>query len=238
MSSTLHGPTPMADRPSVGRAVSWAFDTFKREPLPFIALAAVVAVLQTGMNLALQPISTAATDCQLAETEGQIRACEAAMGEGLTSGVLAFVVLLVLGFLAEIGIYRAAIAASVGVKPTFSMLWRTNDLGRYVATTLLMMLFTFLGLLACLIPGLILAFLMQLAPYYVLDRGLRPMAAIKASIAAVRAHLAPALLMVLFVWLVLALGGALWGLLTLVTLPFATLFIVHMYRQFNGDAIS
>jgi nitric oxide reductase large subunit len=33
------------------------------------------------------------------------------------------------------------------------------------------------------------------------------------------------------------LGSAFYGILTLLTLPFAVLFIVHMYRQFNGEKV-
>ena len=34
-----------------------------------------------------------------------------------------------------------------------------------------------------------------------------------------------------------ALGGTLYGVLTLLTLPFAALVTAHMYRQFNGQAV-
>jgi uncharacterized membrane protein len=38
--------------------------------------------------------------------------------------------------------------------------------------------------------------------------------------------------------LVQILGGLFFGLLTLVTLPFACLFTAHMYRQFNREPIA
>lgn len=38
--------------------------------------------------------------------------------------------------------------------------------------------------------------------------------------------------------LVALVGGAFYGILTLVTLPFSALFIVHMYRQFNGEPVA
>ena len=44
--------------------------------------------------------------------------------------------------------------------------------------------------------------------------------------------------MVLFSILVTLLGSVFYGILTLVTLPFASLFIVHMYRQFNGEVVA
>jgi uncharacterized membrane protein len=50
-------------------------------------------------------------------------------------------------------------------------------------------------------------------------------------------NLGPAIVMTLLSTLVLVVGGAFYGILTLVTLPFATLFMAHMYRQFNGEAV-
>jgi uncharacterized membrane protein len=38
--------------------------------------------------------------------------------------------------------------------------------------------------------------------------------------------------------LVSALGSALYGVLTLLTLPFVALVTAHVYRQFNGQAVA
>lgn len=226
------------DAPRIGSAISWAFDTFRRYPVPFIALAAVVAVLQTMLNLATQPFISVLNECTSAQSPGQQLACESALATAGGSTSLAALVLFVLGIFAQIGVMRGALAASRGQRPEFAMLWSTENLGRYVGTLALTVVFIAVGLLLCLLPGFVAGFLLQLATIFALDRGLRPMAAIKASAAVIRAHVGPALLMVLFVFLVSTLSGALWGLVTLLTLPFVTLFLVHMYRQFNADPIA
>ena len=80
-------------------------------------------------------------------------------------------------------------------------------------------------------------FLFQLGPYYILDKGVGVMQAFRSSVNVVTKNLGPALLMTLVNALAAILGGVLFGVLTLVTLPFATLFTAHMYRQFNGEPI-
>lgn len=226
------------DTPRVGAAVSWAFDTFRRYPVPFIALAAVVAVLQTVLNLATQPFITVINECATAQSPGQQLACESALSAANGVATITAFVVFVAGIVAQIGVMRGALAASRGQRPEFAMLWSTENLGRYLGTLALTVVFIGVGLLLCLLPGFVAAFLLQLSTIFALDRGLRPMAAIKASAAVVRANVGPALLMVLFVFLVSMLSGALWGLLTLLTLPFVTLFLVHMYRQFNADPVA
>jgi uncharacterized membrane protein len=59
----------------------------------------------------------------------------------------------------------------------------------------------------------------------------------KASYRAVMRNLGPAVLMTLVNVLVYIVGGLLFGLLTLVTLPFGALFTAHLYRQFNREEI-
>ncbi len=224
--------------PDVGRAISWAFDTFRRSPGPFLSLAAVVGGLQLVGNLAARPLTDAFNECAQAQTDAQQLACQSAIGTATAVAVPVFVVLMIASFLAEVGVYRAALAASSGQQPAFAMIGRTDRLGTYVLTVLLRGLLILLGLIACIVPGIVLAFLMQLAPYYALDRGLRPMASIKASITAIRSHVGPALLMVLFTLVVSLVGGGFYGILTILTLPFVSLFVVHMYRQFNSDPIA
>jgi uncharacterized membrane protein len=59
----------------------------------------------------------------------------------------------------------------------------------------------------------------------------------KASYAVVSKNVGPAIILVIFSGVVTLLGSAFYGILTLLTLPFAVLFIVHMYRQFNGEKV-
>jgi uncharacterized membrane protein len=113
----------------------------------------------------------------------------------------------------------------------------TQHLGRYILFVIVYALLVFAGIILCILPGLIVLFLLQLGPYYILDKGMGVGDAIKASYRAVTKNFGPALLMTLLNFLVILLGGFLFGLLTLVTLPFVTLFTAHMYRQFNREPI-
>lgn len=240
----------MAERPTVSRGLAWAVLAFKRDPIPFIGLAAVVAVIQTFMNLAAQPLVLALNDCLAAKTDGQQLACERALADSAVSSTVLIAFFFVVAYFAEIGVQRAALASSNGVKPRFAMLWRTDRVGAYIVTGLLMLVpfvvlagiivllpFPLVGLVAFVI-GCFAALLMILAPYFTLDRRMNPWRSVLASISVVSRNLGGAIAMVL-VWLVFTLAGsAFFGLLTLVTLPFGTLFIVAMYRQFNADQLS
>ena len=216
-------PGPAPSKPSVSAAISWAFDTFKKNPLPFIALAAVVTVIQLVQEVASRPLADIVADCSDPQTQGQINACTAAIGVAAFAGFAVTIAFLALSFLATIGVYRAALDVSKGISPEFTVIFKTENLGRYIVFSLAYIGLIFVGLILCVIPGIIVAFLLQLGPFFVL--------------AVISKNVGPAIVLVLFSGIVTLLGSAFYGLLTLVTLPFAVLFIVNMYRQFNGEEV-
>ena len=230
-------PEPSGPRPSVGVAISWAFDRFKANAAAFVGLAAVVTVIQFVQQIGAQPLENILTDCTNPQSPGQLNACTAAVG---VSAIVAIVISLVFGllaFIAQIGVQRAAIRSSLGVAPTFSDMFTTQYLGRYQLFTLCYAVLAFLGLILCIVPGFAVLFLFQLGPYYILDKGYGVREAMRASFNAVTKNFGPAILMTMFTFLVLLLGGVFFGILTLVTLPFACLFTAHMYRQFNREPV-
>lgn len=228
---------PTTPKAQVGLALSWAFQRLKGSFTGFVALAAVVAVIQVAQQIAAQPLNEILVDCLNPESPGQINACAVAIADGAFSGGSMLFVFTVLGFLATIGVYRAGIRATQGQPPSFAEMFTSENLGKYLLFTLAYIGLTLLGFLACIVPGFLVLFLLQLGPFYVLDKGLGVREAIKASARAMSQNVGPALVMTLLSTLVLIIGGAFYGILTLVTLPFATLFMAHMYRQFNGEAI-
>lgn len=231
-------PEPAAPRPSVGIAISWAFDQFKRNAAAFVGLAAVVTILQFLQQVGTRPLENIITDCSDPQTQGQINACAAAVGASFLVTIGITLVFTVLAVFATIGVQRAAIRSTQGISPSFAQMLTTQNLGKYVLFVLLYTVLFIVGLVLCFLPGIAVVFLLQLAPYYILDRGMGPIEAIKASFRAVTRNFGPAVLMALFNVIVLLLGGVFYGILTLVTLPFACLFTAHMYRQFNGEPVA
>ena len=135
------------------------------------------------------------------------------------------------------GVIRAALRSTQGREPGFDALLDGHNLGRYLGFQLLYAMMAGLGILLCVIPGLLVIFFFQLGPYFVLDRGMRIGEAFAASARLIRQNLPAAFLMTVVNALVLLLGGLVYGILTLVTLPLATLFTAYLYRRFNDDPV-
>ena len=127
---------------------------------PLVVLALVVVGLQLVLNVT-----------------GTLLADATQTTSGLVSGTFTVVSVLftffawIVGFVLAIGLIRAALAVLDGRKPTPSMLLESAGLGTYILAAILFGLATFVGLLACIIPGIIIAFLWQFYGYAIVDGG-------------------------------------------------------------------
>ena len=229
---------PAGPRIDVGAAVSWAFDRFKANAAAFVGLAAVVTVIQLVQQVGTRPLQNILVDCSNPDSPGQINACTAAVGLSAIAAIVIALVFSLLAFIAQIGVQRAAIRSTQGIVPTFSEMFTTQYLGRYILFVVVFAILFVVGLALCILPGLAVLFLLQLGPYYILDKGMSVGDAMKASVSAVTKNIGPAIIMTLINGLVAILGGMFFGILTLVTLPFACLFTAHMYRQFNREPVA
>jgi uncharacterized membrane protein len=230
-------PEGGAPRIDVGAAISWGFDRFKANAAAFVGLAAVVTVIQLVQQVGTRPLQNIVVDCSNPDSPGQLNACTAAVGLSAIAAIVIALVFSLLAFIAQIGVQRAAIRSTQGVAPTFSEMFTTQYLGRYILFVIVFAILVVVGLALCILPGLVVLFLLQLGPYYILDKGMGVRDAVKASVNAVTKNVGPALIMTVINALVTILGGLFFGILTLVTLPFACLFTAHMYRQFNREPI-
>ena len=224
-------------RTLVRSAALWALGTFRRNLLAFVALAAVVTAVQFLQQISLRPLNDVVDQCADPQTEGQQAACASELAtRALTSGALTLVFAIVT-VIVTVGVIRAALRSTQGQEPGFDALLDGHNLGRYLGFQLLYAMMAGLGILLCVIPGLLVIFFFQLGPYFVLDRGMRIGEAFTASARLIRQNLPAAFLMTVVNALVLLLGGLVYGILTLVTLPLATLYAAYLYRRFNDDPV-
>ena len=145
--------SPSSPKAQVGLALSWALQKLRANFTGFVALAAVVAVIQVAQQLAVQPINSILVDCLNPQSPGQINACSVAISNGAVSGVSLLVVFTILAFLATIGVYRAGIRATQGQPPSFAEMFTTENLGKYLLFTLAYIGLSLLGFIACIVPG-------------------------------------------------------------------------------------
>jgi uncharacterized membrane protein len=152
---------------------------------------------------------------------------------------LVFVALGVLvGFVLEYGVVRASLAVVNGREPNFAEAWNMDRFGPFVVAAILRGLLVFVGLLLCIIPGIIVAFLTLFTPFYVIDKDLAPMEAIASSVDLVRRHAGKLILFCLVAWLVYTLGVIVCFVGLLVSIPLAMVATAYMYKHIQDDPVA
>lgn len=109
-------------------------------------------------------------------------------------------------------------------------LWNPMHFLAFLGTSIIVFLATFVGFILLIIPGVIVALMLQFATYEVIDRGLSPADAIRESRRMTKGRLGTLLLLLLALVGINLLGLLAIGVGLLVSLPVSMLAIAHAYR--------
>lgn len=230
---------PPAPRLSVGSALGYGWAALKNNLAPLLILALVVIGVQVSLSV-IGSLLDAGTSGDSAIVAG-------------TFGVLRFVFSLVawvIGFVVAIGLIRAALAVLDGRTPTVSLLTEGQGLVTYILAAILFSIGVFFGLLACIIPGLILAFIWQFYGYAIVDGGpsVSATGALGQSLAVVKTAVGELLVLWLafvgigFVIVLVAvipfIGWIIAALAAVVFYPVAALAIAYAWRTLSGGTVA
>jgi uncharacterized membrane protein len=227
---------------SVGNAVSYGWNKFKDNAgvlilltLAVVAGIAIVQILSNVISGAL--LSTAETNVD--PVTGEITTTSGSSGLAVLAVSLLFGAL---SFAVQIAIQSAVINGSLqlsrGQGISVGNAFAGINWGQVILTAILVGLGTFVGLLLCIIPGLIWIFLTSYSMYYVIDRKMPAVEAIKASIDMVRRNVGPLLLFWLATVAITILGACLCGVGLLVAIPVVILAQAYTFRTFNNDPVT
>ncbi len=111
------------------------------------------------------------------------------------------------------------------------------DVGQAILVLLLVQLATLVGLVLCIVPGLVVAFVTWFSLYFVVDQHLGAIDALKASIGLVGRNLGPMLMLALSCLGAAIIGVILCGVGLLVALPIVVLAQVYTFRTLTGDHV-
>ncbi len=230
-----------ARRVDIGAAFRWGLVAFKRKPGVLIGLAAIVVVIFIIQGLGSGPISdllerTLAKCDNLASAE-----CQAAVNSSMSAILVTLLMsafFTALAGIAKYGVYRATIGMTREREPLLSDMLPEAHFGAFALFAVIYSIATIVGLGLCILPGLVVILFFQLAPFYILDKGMSVSEALKASATTARQNIVPMLILTVFIVGTMLIGSILFGLLTLVLLPYSLLVTSHVFRQLNAEQVA
>jgi hypothetical protein len=139
--------------------------------------------------------------------------------------------------LIQAAIVRGALEITKGERVDLSTFLSTEHLGQVVLAAILLAIGTAIGLILCIIPGLILIFFSMFTYQFILDKGLPAFDAIKASFALVNQNLGSVVGLFFASILAIIVGALLCGIGLIVAIPVTIIATAYAYRILSGQTV-
>jgi uncharacterized membrane protein len=232
---------PPTGRPySVGDAIGYGWKKFT-ENIGAILLAMLILVLigaaingvQALLQAAVSPDRTLITG-----DDGFVITTTGGGPAGAFVSLLFSIVTFVWGYLVQAAIARGGLALTEGRQLVFGELLSFDKLGRLILGGLLLGFLVGVGLLLCILPGLVIALFGSFFVYFVLDADLGPIDAIKASFTFVKDNFGNILGLALLSFLIMIVGFLLCFVGVLAAWPIVVIAQAYTYKVLRGQPVA
>lgn len=204
---------------TVGSAIRYGWETFKRRPWFFVGASVVIFVaymIAGGI--------TSGIDAVLGATPEE---------PSLIGGLVNFALSTLIG-MGVVAFYLAAHDDPDTVE--LSALWHPQPFWKFLAASILVGLAIGIGFVLLIVPGLIATVLFMFTTFIVIDRGLGPIEAMKESMRIGSGHRWTLLGLIAVLMLIVIAGLLALFVGVLVAMPVSTLAFVHAYRVLSRRA--
>jgi uncharacterized membrane protein len=206
-------PQPGPGGPDVGAAISYGWAKFQQNVGPLLIAVLVPIVAQIVLSLIGQ-----------------------SLGGSRVVWLLFQILAIAVNAVAGIGIYRLALMITAGEPADIGKAFQYDRMGEWIVFSFVFGVVLAVGLLLCIVPGLLFLAFFGLAPFFFLDQGLSLGDALRASREAVRGKgLAFPILLSILVGL-LGIIACFVGLF--VTIPIAYVAVAYLYRYAAGQPVA
>ena len=163
-------------------------------------------------------------------------------GSGFFASILvSMVVSLFVGLLAQIlvaALIKGALDTVDGKAVSLGGMFEGWDKGAVLVAAIIVSVATAIGTLLCYLPGLVVGFLASYTMFFIVDRQMAPVEAIKASVSFVTGNLGATLLYYVLGALVVIAGAIVCGVGLLVALPVVVIGAAYTFRTLHGEQVS
>ncbi|MFD1826001.1 MULTISPECIES: hypothetical protein [Mumia] len=224
------GPGPQ--HLSVGSAISYGWDKFRANWGVWVLVTLVFFVIQALLSGISNGFDYSSSDAW--DDSGYT------LATGLTVlGVIAAIASTIVQWLMQAAQTRGGLQETTGNKPSFGDFFKWGDRAGAVILTLLMLAaLTFVGIILCILPGIIFTFFAWYTLWFVLDQGLNPLDALQASFRLVGNNLGPVFLLALALIGINIVGACLCGIGLLVTIPVTLIATAYSFKFLTQQPIA
>jgi len=226
---------------NIGDALSYGWKKFQENVGQIIIAALVlfaVYLVAGAIAFGFQALMTSNTEC-FVNSEGRL-VCDEGSGWIWRMIVSAIAVgfLFIVGQIVGAGIIRGALGITEGRPFQTSDIFRTDQLGSVVVASLIVGIATTIGYALCYLPGIVIAFLTSYTLFFVIDKNLAPVDAIRASYDLVTKNLGNTVLWYLVGGLVAVAGVIACFVGLIVTIPLVIIGTAYTYKTLTAEPVA
>ena len=237
------GPLGSGDSYSPTDSFSYGWAKFKAKPadllVPVLVVLAVLIVLEVIVQVLLRATLLGTHDCTktILGTSVQTSCGPSFIVTLLGTGIAGLVVSLIAQALGA-GLIKNALNVTDGQPVSIGEIgkWATNP--KVITAALIVAVATFIGTILCYIPGIIVGFLLNWTMFFVVDKGMEPMDAAKASVKFATDHLGDTVVFYLLAIVVFIVGAILCLVGLLVAAPLVLIAAAFTFRKLSGEPVS
>lgn len=225
---------------SVGNAFSYGWKKFQANLGP-ILIAALVLLAAVVVLQIIQVIFTGGSDVEFTidPDTGAVETDDGGMLGGsiiasLFFGALSFLVQLVI----QSGIVKGALDITRGKAISLSTMFQGIDFVQVVIASLILAVATMIGIVLCILPGLAVMFFTAFTLYFIIDKGMSAIDAIKASVSFVMANAGTLIVFFLACIAAYIVGALLCGVGLLVAIPVVVIAQAYAFRTLQGEQVA
>ncbi len=227
---------------SIGDALTWAWQKFARNAVPLLVATLVFGLLLIVLNMLSSQLVQAVSPEAFTATETGDSLIESTTstitGAGIALLILSSLVQLLVSGVVASAYYGGLLDIANGQPVSVGSFFRPRNVVSVVIASLIVGILTGIGVVLCILPGLLVTVFTLFSTVAIVDRNLSPIDGIKASIDITKAHFGKVLLAWLLSLALLAVGALLCGVGLLLTAPLAYLFVVYTYRTLSGGSVA
>ena len=136
------------------------------------------------------------------------------------------------------GIIKGSLAITYGRKINFNEMFSGLNFVQIIIASIIVGLATFVGLLLCFVPGLVVMFFTWFTLYFVVDKNMPALEAIKASVSFVNKNMGTLIGFFLAALVAYFVGALLCGIGLLVAIPVVIIAQAYTYRTLQGESVA
>ena len=232
---------PPGHRYSVGDALSWAWQKFAKNAVPLLVSALIINVIL----LALTAVFAVALEAVSPQTLTAMNTASGVVETTSSTLTNAGVAVVILGFLAVLVATGAALSAYIGgvldiangLPVTVGSFLRPRNVAPMIVATLIGGILAAIGLVLCIVPGILVMIFTLFYPVAIVDRNLSAIEGIRTAVDIARRNFGSVFLAWLISTLIMAIGGFCL-VLTVLAWPLTYLFLVYSYRRLTGSPVA